>query len=107
MPGAGIEPAPIHISCKRNSAPSTLRILSGEVMMAKIDEIINGLAIECVCPVNLLPETPTEKSMVRLFNEFGTKLLDRLVENQQIRIIYPYLDVEKYYKDDDNFPEPE
>lgn len=46
--------------------------------MAKIDKVINSLAIECVCPNNLSPQTPTEKSMVRLFNEFGLKLVDKL-----------------------------
>lgn len=69
--------------------------------MAKIDEIINGLAIECVCPLNLLPQTPTEKSMVRLFNDFGNKLMDRLVEVHKIRIIYPCIDIEEYYRDDE------
>lgn len=42
-------------------------------------DIINDFAIESVCPTNLMPKTPTEITMVRLFKDFGIKLVDKLV----------------------------
>lgn len=52
--------------------------------MKTTDDIIVDFAIKAVCPDNFKPTTPTEINMVKLFKEFGIKLVDRLIAESNL-----------------------
>ena len=50
-------------------------------------DIINDAAIEAVCPDNSKPQTVSQITMVKLFKEFGIKLVDTLVEEKKFVVV--------------------